>query len=176
MAETGILAPHERVELVRGSVREMSPKNRVHVIAVDSICSRFREALRGKASVYQEAPLVAEGIDSEPEPDVMICSNPDRSAYGTRRTTPLLVIEVADSSLDYDVGEKAALYADAGVPEYWVANLIERVLVVFREPKRGSYQNCLFLDAKALVTPLAWPELAFEVSALFPRESADEPR
>ncbi len=116
MAETGILGPDERVELVRGVVRRMSPKNRAHVIATDLICDLLKEALKGRASVYHEAPHIAEAIDSEPEPDVLVCSNPDRTAYGTNRTRVLLVIEVAESSLEYDRGEKAALYAEAGVP------------------------------------------------------------
>ena len=176
MAETGILAPDERVELVRGVIHKMSPKNRAHVIAADLIHDLLKEALKGKASVYQEAPLGAEGIDSEPEPDVMVCSNPDRTAYGTPRTKPLLVIEVADSSLEYDLGEKAGLYADAGVPEYWVVNLVERVLVVFREPNKGSYLARLSLDERSRVATKAWPELAFEISAFLPPARSNEPR
>ena len=174
MAETGILGSDERVELVRGVIREMSPKNRGHVIASDAICCLFRDALRGKASVYQEAPLVAEGIDSEPEPDVMICSNPDRAAYGTPWTKPLLVIEVAESSLDYDLTEKSALYAEAGVPEYWVVNLAERVLVVFRELEKGGYRVRSSFAEKSRAAPTAWPELAFEVSSFLPPGPPDE--
>jgi Uma2 family endonuclease len=117
MAETGILGPDERVELVRGVIRRMSPKNRAHVIATELIGGLLREALKGRASVYQEAPHVAEKIDSELEPDLMVCSNPEPTSYGTTRTKALLVIEVAESSLGYDLGEKAAIYADAGVPE-----------------------------------------------------------
>ena len=168
MAETGILGPDERVELVRGVIREMSPKNWAHVMTTKVVFRMLEDALRGKASVYQEAPLVAKGIDSEPEPDVLVCSNPDEWAYRSLRTKPLLVIEVADSSLQYDLGEKASLYAEAGVPEYWVVNLVERVLVVFREPENGSYQVRLSLDEKSRVTPEAWSELAFEVYAFLP--------
>lgn len=168
MAETGILGPDERVELIRGVIREMSPKNRAHVVATTILCNLLRETLGGRASVYQEAPLVAEGIDSEPEPDVMVCSNPDTTAYATARTKPLLVVEVSESSLDYDLGEKSALFASAGVPEYWVVNLVERLLVVFRDPEKGSYQVRSSLGGEARVTPTAWPDLSFEVSAFFP--------
>jgi Uma2 family endonuclease len=175
MADTGILGPDERVELVRGVIREMSPKNWAHVMTTKVVFRMLEDALRGRASVYQEAPLVAEGIDSEPEPDVLVCSNPDEWAYRSRRTKPLLVIEVADSSLEYDTGEKASLYAEAGVPEYWVLNLVERVLVVFREPDQGSYQVRFSLEEKSRVTPEAWPELAFEVGAFFPPEGSAPP-
>ena len=175
MAETGILGPDERVELVRGVIREMSPKNWAHVMAAKSVYDLLRDALRGRASVYHEAPLIAEGIDSEPQPDVLVCSNPDEWAYRSRRTKPLLVIEVADSSLEYDLGEKAALYADAGVAEYWVVNLVERVVVVFREPGRGGYQVRTSLDEKSRVTPKAWPDVPFEVSAFLPQGGRGAP-
>jgi Uma2 family endonuclease len=169
MAETGILGPDERVELVYGVIREMSPKNWAHVMATKIIFRALENALRGRASVYQEAPMVAEGIDSEPEPDVLVCSDPDEWAYRSRRTKALLVIEVGDSSLDYDLGEKAGLYAEAGVPEYWVVNLVGRILEVFREPELGSYRIRFSLEESSRVTPAAWPELAFAVSDFLPR-------
>ena len=172
MAETGILGPDERVELVRGVIRQMSPKNWAHVMAAKSVYDLLRDALRGRASVYHEAPLVAEGIDSEPEPDVLVCSNPDEWTYRSQRTNPLLVIEVADSSLEYDLGEKAGLYAEAAVPEYWVVNLVERALVVFREPDKGRYQVRSSLEEKSRLTPEAWPELSFEVSAFLPKKTS----
>jgi Uma2 family endonuclease len=118
--------------------------------------------------VYLEAPLGAERIDSEPEPDLLVCSNPDMTAYGTARTAPLLVIEVADSSVEYDLGEKAALYAQAGVPEYWVVNLVDRVLEVFQELENGSYQRRSSLELGSRVTPEAWPDLELEVASFFP--------
>jgi Uma2 family endonuclease len=176
MAETGILGPDERVELVRGVIREMSPKNWAHVMVSKSLYDRLRDGLRGRASVYFEAPLTADQIDSEPEPDVLVCSNPEEWAYRSPRTSPLLAIEVSDSSLEYDLGEKAALYAEAGVPEYWVVNLVERLLVVFREPENGSYQVRLALDETSRVAPKAWPELALEVRAFLPPALSDEPR
>jgi Uma2 family endonuclease len=174
MAETGILGPDERVELVRGVIREMSPKNRAHVIASDAIVCLFRDALKGRASVYQEAPLAVAGIDSEPEPDVLVCSNPDRAAFGTPRTEPLLVVEVAETTLKYDLGEKAALYAEAGVPECWVVNLVERELVVYRDLHEGSYRVRQVLDERSRIAPASWPQLHFEVSLLLPPASSDE--
>jgi Uma2 family endonuclease len=170
MAETGILRPDERVELVRGVVRRMSPKKRAHVIAADQICDLLKGALEGRASVYWEAPLVAEEIDSEPEPDVMVYSNPDRNAYGTSRTRALLAIEVAESSLEYDRGEKSTLYAEAGVPEYWVLNLVDRELEVFRDPVEGIYRRHFRAAGGDRVAPSAWPDVEIGVSTLFPEE------
>ena len=108
---------------------------------------------------------------------MLACSNPDEWAYRSSCTKPLLVIEVADSALEYDLGEKAALYAEAGVPEYWVVNLVDRILVVFREPEEGSYRLRVSLEESSRVTPSAWPDLSFAVSDFLPRSSstASEP-
>jgi Uma2 family endonuclease len=146
----------------------MSPKNWAHVIATKLILRALENALLGRASVYQEAPLLVASLDSEPEPDVLVCSNPDELAYRSSRTQALLVVEVAEASVAFDLGEKAGLYAQAGVPEYWVLDLVDRVLVVFREPISGTYRLRLSLDETARVTPGPWPDLAFEVSKFLP--------
>lgn len=173
MAETGILSPDERVELIRGTVRKMSPKNRAHVIASARVFTVLLKELEGRASVYSEAPVVLAELESEPEPDVLVCSNPEIDAYGTNASTPLLVVEVADSSLKSDLGDKVSLHAEAEIPEYWVVNLVERVLVVFREPRNGSYQRQLLLELGARVTPAPWPDVDIAVVSLFPEEASD---
>lgn len=175
MAETGILAPGERVELVRGVVREMSPKGRAHVVAVTKVFTVLLDALRGRVSLYPEAPLGFDHLDSDPEPDLVVCSNPDVETYGTTETRPLLVVEVAESSLQYDLKEKATLYADARIPEYWVVNLVERVLEVHRRPENGSYTVRLRLSLDERISPEAWPDVNVDVSSLFPRSSDRSP-
>jgi len=170
MAEAGILHPDERVELLWGVVCRMSPKNRANVIAANRIFDLFRGKLEGRARVYKEDPLRVERLDCEPEPDVMVCANPDIEAFGTEGMRPLLVVEVAESSLPRDLGEKAVLYARAMVPEYWVVSLIDRLLEVFRDPRDGRYHERLSLGASSRVSPRGWPEMELEVSALFPNE------
>jgi Uma2 family endonuclease len=168
MAQAGILPPDERVELLWGVVCRMSPKNRAHVVAANRICDVFRRHLEGRARVYKEDPLRQVALDSEPEPDVMVCGNPDLDAFGTESMKPLLVVEVAESSLARDQGEKLAIYAKAGVPEYWVVNLVDGVLEVFRDPVEGRYGKRASLPTTARVSPQAWSDLELEVSALFP--------
>ena len=175
MVETGILSSDERVELIRGAVREMSPKNRAHVLATRRMFNSLVKELEGRASVYQEAPLVLSKLDSEPEPDLLVCSNPDFEAYGTEATKPLLVVEVAESSLRDDLGDKARLYAEAGIPEYWVVNLVDRVLVVFRDPGDGSYRTRSTLEPGARVAPGSWPDLELDIASLFPEEAGGMP-
>ena len=170
MGEAGILAPGERVELIRGVIREMTPKRRPHVVAATKVLKVFFKALEGRASVYLEAPLELQALDSEPEPDVIVCSNPDVESYGTPETKPLLVVELADSSLRYDMTEKLALYADALIPEYWVVNLVDRILEVHRRPRNGAYETRLRVSCGSQVSPEAWPDVAFDVSSFFPKE------
>jgi len=170
MGEAGILAPGERVELIRGVIRQMSPKRRKHVVAATKVFTVFFKALEGRATVYLEAPLGLEDLDSEPEPDIVVCSNPDVESYGTPETKALLVIELADSSLRYDMTEKAALYADAQIPEYWVVNLVDRVLEVHRRPQNGAYETCMRVLCGSRISPEAWPDVAFDVSSFFPNE------
>jgi Uma2 family endonuclease len=170
MAETGILSPDERLELLWGVVCPMSPKNRAHVIAANRVADLFRQKLAGRARVYKEDPLPVVSLDSEPEPDIMVCGNPDLEAFGTARMEPLLTIEIADSSLHRDLGNKVSLYAMAGVPEYWVLNLVDRELEVFRDPGEGRYRSHFRARPTDRVSPEPWPDVEIEVSALFPDE------
>lgn len=173
MAETGILSPDERVELVSGVVREVSPRNRAHVLATWRVFDRLAKPLAGRARIFKEDPLVLVELDSEPEPDLMVCSNPDVEAYGTGAMEPLLVVEVAESTLAYDLGDKAKLYAEAGIPEYWVLNLVDRVLVVFREPRDGRFESRSEWGTDSSVAPEAWPDVEVDVASLFPAHTSN---
>jgi Uma2 family endonuclease len=168
MAEAGVFAPGERVELIRGVIREMSPKGRRHTRAVTKANRFFTLRLAGRAGTYVQEPLVKPGWDSEPEPDVVVASDPDPESFGTERTRALLVIEVADTSLDYDRQFKGGLYAEAEIPEYWIVNLVDDALEVYRHPVKGAYGSRQVLKPGMRVTPLAWPELEIEVSELIP--------
>ncbi len=170
MAKTGIFKPDERVELIRGVVHRMSPKNYAHVVAATKLYQSLVKSLAGRASVFQEAPLKLNRLDSDPEPDILAVSSPNIEDYGTDKARPLLVIEVAASSLRYDLNAKAPLYAEAEVPEYWVVNLVDRELVVFRCPEEGAYRDRITYRAGDRVAPEAWQDVVIEVSELFPAE------
>jgi Uma2 family endonuclease len=168
MAEAGVFAPDERVELIRGVIREMTPKGRRHAVAVAKGIQVFAVELSGRATVFVQDPLMKKGLDSEPEPDILITSNPDPESYGTEQSSPLLVIEIADSSLKYDRLTKAALYAEAEIPEYWIVNLVGDVLEVFRQPKNGIYQSKIELQPGQHIAPQAWPDVEIDVARLIP--------
>lgn len=171
MAELGIFKPDERVELIRGIVRRMSPKNWAHVVAVTQLYQRLVIALSGRAGLFQEVALKLTRLASEPEPDIVAMSSPDIKDYGSEKSRPLLAIEVAESSLSYDLNTKAPLYAEVGVPEYWVVNLVDRELVVFRSPAQGRYRERTSYRVEDTVAPEAWPDVEIEVSELFPAEA-----
>jgi Uma2 family endonuclease len=99
----------------------------------------------------------------------MVSRNPDIEAFGTDRMEPVLIVEVADSSLFRDLGDKVSLYAKAGVPEYWVLNLVDRALEVFRDPGEDGYRRHFRAAATDAVWLQAWPDIQIGVSALLPK-------
>jgi Uma2 family endonuclease len=168
MAEAGVFAPDERIELIRGVIREMSPKGRKHRVAVALANHLFVRRLAGRAVVQVQDPLSLPGTRSEPEPDVVVTSSPDPRDVGTERSRPLLVIEVADTSLGFDREVKGRLYAEAGISEYWLVNLVDDVLEVYRDPEKGSYSTRRILSPSDKVAPLSFPDLEIEVRDLIP--------
>jgi Uma2 family endonuclease len=168
MAETGILKADEHVELIHGVVHAMSPKNRAHVVATTKLYQQLVKYLAGRSAVFKEDPWKLVELDSEPEPDIVAASSPHLEVYDTAGFEPLLVIEVAESSLRFDLNAKAALYAEAEVPEYWVVNLVDRELVVFWSPFEGAYRQRAIYRNGDRVSPRAWSDVAIDVSELFP--------
>jgi Uma2 family endonuclease len=172
MAEMGIFKPNERVELIRGLVRRMSPKNDPHSVTVAKILRLLTNVLAERASVYPETPLRFVSLDSEPEPDIVVTSSP--VVEHLRKADTSLVVEVSESSLRYDLNVKAPLYAEAGVPEYWVVNLDDRELTVFRSPEDGVYRDRRTYAPGDRLKPEAWPDVVIDVDELFPNEDRAE--
>lgn len=168
MGEAGVFEPGERVELIRGVIREMSPKGRRHSVAVGLATQIFVRRLEGRASVQVQDALTIADIRSEPEPDVVVNSSPDPRDVRTEKSKPLLVIEVSDSSLRFDRDQKARIYAKAGIADYWIVNLIDDELEVCRDPVDGAYATRLVLQATEVVSPLSFPDLEIAVSDLLP--------
>lgn len=113
-------------------------------------------------------------LDSEPEPDILATSSARIEDYGSESAEPMLVVEVAASSLRFDLAAKAPLYVEAGVPEYWVVNLVAKELVIFRSPEDGVYRVRETCRAGDRVTPGAWPDVVVEVSDLFPSQESSK--
>jgi Uma2 family endonuclease len=114
-----------------------------------------------------QMPL-ALGLDSEPEPDVAVVSGKPEDYLASHPRTAVLVVEVADSSLIHDRKRKVRLYAHAGIPDYWLTNLVDWRLEVYRDPSHGVYQTCTVLRPGDSIAPVAKPDLKIPVSDLLP--------
>jgi len=131
----GVLSPDDRVELLEGVVVAMAPQGPRHEVAGDLVAEALRRVIGTRAAVRVERSLVA-GRRSVPQPDVAVVPGRLRDYVRSRPTTALLVVEVADASLPQDRITKAWIYAGAGIPEYWIVNLRDDQVEVFRQPDR----------------------------------------
>lgn len=148
------------MELLRGEVYRMGPIGPKHVHKVAQLDARLQEALKGKAVVAVQSPLRL-SEDSEPEPDLMVLK-PPLERYQDRLPTPedvLLLVEVADTSLEFDREVKLPLYAEAGIPEVWLVNPKENLLEAHRDPRGGRYREIRLLSPEEEVSLSAFPEV-----------------
>lgn len=142
MGETGIFAKGERVELIEGEILEMSPIGKRHAACVGRLNEIFGRQLAGKVIVWVQSPIQLNDY-SEPQPDVVLLKRRD-DFYEHAHPTPadvLLLVEVSDTTLEYDRQIKVPLYARSGVPEVWLVNLQEEQLEAYAQPAGGVYQQ-----------------------------------
>lgn len=170
MLEAGILHEDDHVELIRGEIRTMSPKGPRHSSSNTRANRYFSNLLGDKVIIRLQDPIHLDDF-SEPEPDVVLAALAD-DEYDYHHPTPkeiYLVLEIADSSLDYDRDEKSQLYAQAGIQQYCILNLRERELEDYRQPKRNGYRSKQTYSADQSFTLVAFPNINVEVKALLPR-------
>ena len=142
MGQFGIFSEDARVELVCGEIIQMSPIGERHAACVDALSELLRERLKHSVNVRVQNPVQLDDY-SEPQPDIAVLKRRDdfyRHAH-PRPEDILLVIEVSDSTLDFDRKVKVPLYARAGIPEAWVVNLPEERIEVYSDPAGGEYQT-----------------------------------
>jgi Uma2 family endonuclease len=142
MGETGILTEDDRVELIEGEIIEMSPIGRRHAACVGRLTNLFGRLLAERAIVWVQNPIVLNDY-SEPQPDVALLRRRD-DFYERSLPTPddvLLVVEVADTTLEYDRQIKAPLYARAGIAEVWIVNLMDEKIEIYVQPMNDAYQS-----------------------------------
>lgn len=174
VVRAGIFPPGDRVELIDGEVLAMTPQGSVHATAVRLVEEALRVAFGAGHDIRVQMPLALDTM-SEPEPDVVVVVGSPRDYRDAHPTSALLVVEVADTTLDYDRRQKGSLYARAGVAEYWIVNLIDRRLEVHREPTPLSgmpfgsgYRTVLHHTSEAHLSPLAAPNAQVAVADLLP--------
>ncbi len=167
MGEAGCFAPDQRVELLEGEIVDMMPIGPYHSGAVNWLADHLNAIHRGRWMVTNQNP-VRLSKTSEPQPDIVLVKR-DPDYYRKRHPQPddvLLLIEVAESSLDYDRGEKLAAYGKAGIEDYWVVNLVDGCVEVYREPHYTGYTSCTTLRPGDTAIPAAFPDVQIDVAAL----------
>jgi Uma2 family endonuclease len=158
---------NRRIELIYGELREMTPPGPSHTEAVSRINKwSVLEPPPDAVKVRVQDPIAIPQFESAPQPDV-VWAKP--RTYADRYPLPdeiLLLIEVADSSLDYDCGEKAELYAAAGIEDYWVVDLQHRQIHVFRKPTPNGFETRSTARFGDELRPIRFPDVCLDVSAL----------
>jgi Uma2 family endonuclease len=155
----------ERVELIRGVLVKMAPQKAPHASTVEKLTKILSKRLPDRFVVRIQLPL-ALSDDTEPEPDVAVAAPGDYDAEHPR--TALLVIEVSDATLRTDRA-KAAVYASAGVGEFWIVNLGARTVEIHSSPDGERYAKIDTLRAGDTLRPVAFAELAIAVSEILPK-------
>ncbi|MGQ0763680.1 MAG: Uma2 family endonuclease [Acidobacteriota bacterium] len=167
MGEHGIFPPDARVELIAGEIIEMSPIGSRHAACVDLITEVFNEQLRGRAIVRIQNPVVLDDF-SEPQPDITVLRYRDdyyRAAH-PRPGDILLVVEVAETTLQFDRRVKIPLYARAGIPEALLFNLPDDRLEYFSRPEMGEYQVNQILSRGEKFESMSAPGLTLDVEMI----------
>jgi Uma2 family endonuclease len=174
LVDKGVFEPSERVELIDGLLLVAEPQSAWHYTAVRLVELALTRALGPAWEVRAQGPIALDDA-SEPEPDVAVVRGGPRDYAEAHPADPVLVVEVALSSLGFDREHKASLYARAGRPEYWIVNLVDRVLEVRREPAPSSpapygwdYKVVEALGPEQRVRPLAAPAAGIIVADLLP--------
>ncbi|MGP1386588.1 MAG: Uma2 family endonuclease [Thainema sp.] len=164
MRDLGIL-DRRRCELIRGEIWDMAPEGEFHRFINDRGAEYLRRILQSKAKVFEAHPITL--VKSEPQPDIAIVRLPD-TRYLKHHPYPdeiYWLVEVADTTLTYDLNTKRQLYAQAGIQEYWVIDIAGRQLTVFRDLQNGDFSTQITVK-DGVIHPVAFPEVAIAVDPL----------
>lgn len=174
LTEMGIFQPGERLELLDGLLVVREPQGTPHATAIRLAADALRAAF-GAGWVIEAQLPVALDDDSEPEPDISVVPGGARDYRRGHPTHPVLIVEVAETSLALDRTFKAGLYARARVTDYWIVNLIGNVVEVYREPMASEsapygwrYASVVYSRPPDAITPLAAPHSRIAVADLLP--------
>jgi Uma2 family endonuclease len=176
LGELGFFESDARFELIRGQIIKMAAKGTFHSVCNSLLLKKIYPLLGERAIVRGQEPIILSD-DSEPEPDVVIARNRSDSYLSSHPENAdiLLVIEVSDSTLKYDQRTKLSLYAESGIADYWIFNLVDIQLEMYSEPyqkQRGGFDyrvKRVVLPNEVVVIP-GFPELSLDLSTVFPAQ------
>jgi Uma2 family endonuclease len=171
MMESGIIREGEKVELILGQIFTMAAKGTRHTVATSRLLKSLLMLIGEQAIVRCQDPITLPN-NSEPEPDIVIARlRPDD--YLNSHPSPedvVLVIEVADSTIKFDRETKAPLYANAGISEYWIVNLMDDRLEIYRQPEGDIYTSVQVVMPPRSINLPEFSEIALNISDLFPAQ------
>lgn len=166
----GVFEDPQRLELIHGRIIRKMSQNAPHASLRRRLSRRLRGSMEPSFLVMEESPLRL-ALDGEPVPDLFIVTGTEED-YDQRHPTQsnaMLVVEVSDTTVTYDLGEKALLYAEAGIADYWVVLVNEAAIVRHRGPTPEGYKEVARLAGNDALSPLAAPEAVWTVDALLNR-------
>jgi Uma2 family endonuclease len=167
MIQAEVFEPDERVELLEGQIIQMAAKGTAHSAAITRIERLLKQRIKGTMLLRLQDPVALSDY-SEPEPDIAVVFA-DPLDYETHHPAPAeiyLLIEVSDTTLQYDLTAKALAYGRAGIADYWVFDVNACRLHVFREPTDQGYQRQLSLAAATTISPLSFPDCEIRVGEM----------
>ena len=174
LVEADVFGPEDRIELFDGRMIFKEPQHSPHATAIRLVERTLTAAFGAGWDVRPQMPVALDD-DSEPEPDVCVVPGDPRDYRHAHPERPVLIVEVAQSRLRFDRRQKGSLYARAGIADYWIVNIPERRLEVYRDPRPDAaapfgwrYGSTVMLGPDDRVTPLAGPAAALAVSDLLP--------
>ncbi|OGL06019.1 MAG: hypothetical protein A3J45_05375 [Candidatus Rokubacteria bacterium RIFCSPHIGHO2_02_FULL_69_13] len=174
LIEKGIFLPDDRIELLAGEMVVREPQGTPHAVGIRLAEEALRRAFGPGWDVRVQLPVALDD-ESEPEPDIAVVPGGPRDYLAAHPSRPVLVVEVAETSLALDREHKGSLYARAGLADYWILNLVDHVLEVYRSPAQSSsapfgraYSEARSLGVSDHISPLAAPDAPIPVAALLP--------
>jgi Uma2 family endonuclease len=170
LAAAGILHPEERLELLDGELwQHVTKQNPPHATGIQRTARQLQLAFGATTLVRQQLPLFLHKR-SQPAPDLLVVTGTieDYEVEHPRASDVLLLVEIADTTLRFDRGRKLKAYARFGIPEYWIVNLPDRRLEVYRDPAGPAYQSVTLNSEEEVVAPLRAPDAAIRVGDLLP--------
>jgi Uma2 family endonuclease len=174
LVEQGTFREDEHLELLDGLLVVREPQGSRHSAAVAALCVVLARAFGAGFHVRPQLPLALDDA-SEPEPDVVVVRGGAWDYVRSHPSAPVLVVEIAETSLGLDRDHKSGLYARAGVADYWIVNLPEAMLEIYRQPAPNAsppfgwgYRSRERLTSGAVIAPLAAPDRSVDVADLLP--------
>lgn len=170
MAETGVLRSDARVELLDGKIIDMSPIDPFHGGLVKRLSRLFNLKAKGRWTVSTQDPVRLDDL-SEPQPDVMLLkpSPDDYTSHHPQAGDVFLLVEVSDTTMDYERAEKLPAYGRAGIVEVWIVNLHEETIEIYREPHFTGYGSKIMLHTGEEAVFQAFPDVSVKVGELLKR-------